>query len=109
MEEGEDKIPILIEKINQNNNMSESEEDESDNEMDIDYKFHFQIDPQIMDNYEKMFTQKVYDYMDLHLDDTMDENLTFSEAKNIVLQEEDGSYHGNKFKNTKWILYGFKN
>ena len=102
-----DKISNLTEKINQNNNMSESEEDDSDN--DIDYNFSFPINPQIIENYEKMFTQKVYDYMDLHLDDTMDENLTFSEAKNIVLQEEDGSYHGNKFKNTKWILYGFKN
>ena len=105
----ENKISNLIEIINQNNNMSETEEEESESEMDSDYKFSFTIDPQIMENYEKMFTQKVYDYMDSHLDDTMDEDLTFSKAKNIIIQEEDGSYHGNKFKKTRWILHGFKN
>ena len=101
----EDEISNLLEKINENDDISESEEDESQDEMYIDCSYH--IDPIIMNNYKNMFIQRVNDYMELHLDDTMDEILTFNKAKNILIQEEDGTYYGNKLtKDATWIFRG---
>lgn len=100
-----DEISNLLEKINENDDISESEEDESEDEVYINCSYP--IDPTIMNNYKNDFIQKVYDYMELHLDDTMDESLTFNKAKYKLIQEEDGTYYGNKFtKNTTWILRG---
>lgn len=102
------KIHNIIDNINEYNNMNESEEDgseESEDEMYIDCNYHINL--QILDNYKKMLIRKVNDYMELHLDDTMDEKLTFNQAKDIVIQEEDGSNHGKKLnKKTIWISAG---
>lgn len=63
------------------------------------------INVNLIKNYRKRFKRKVREYLNDHLDDTADEILTFSKAKEILINEEDGTNHySDEYYKTKWII-----